>query len=205
MQGNQVSIRSVLSSDLSVKRPQTALASSKGDPETQQEQWCPAPAISYALRGEKSWRNHIQDPSTQELHCSTHTSMRQFKVLLLSSLHIPKSSHADWRLPLTPEGLTDRRGTLHLPDGSIKAAVIAYQHLHKQTSCSNSSLWACFQLLLLWEARVILIIKFNMLIVFSEVLRNLRLRTLATKLQKRSQRAVFQLTPVCNAESLASS
>lgn len=184
MQPNQVSIRSVPSSELFVKPPQIALASSKRGPETQREQWCPAPALSSALRGR----------SPAEITCwiqalgkciAAQTSVRQFKVLLLSALNIPKSSRVDWGLSLTPEQLTDRRGTSHLPDGSatpIEAAVTAYRHLHEQTNCSNSSPWACFQLLILWQAWV----KFSLLIIFSEVLRNLRLRTLATKLQKRS-------------------
>lgn len=144
-------------------------------------------------QGKKCCGNHILHPSTRELHGSVYTSARQFKVFLLPALNIPKSSQADWGLSLTQE-LTGRRGTLHLPDGSataVKAAVTAYQHLHKQTSCSNTAPWACFQLFLLWEAWVTLIIKLSLLTVFAEVLRNLRLRTLATKLQKKIRTSII--------------
>lgn len=135
--------RSVSSSEISVKSLQTALAGSK---EPQKPKSHDTQSSGYKHSEGESCRNpHILDPSTQELHRSMYASMRQLKVLLLSSLNAPNSSYADGGLSLSPEGLTDRRGTLHLPDGSatpVKAAVTVYQHLHKQRSCSNSSLSA---------------------------------------------------------------
>lgn len=186
MQPNQVSVRLVPSSEPFAEPPQIALASSRGHPETQQEPRRPAWAVS-CVPGGKSCSSHVLDPSTQEPHHSAYTSVRKLRVLLLSSLTIPKSSPADRGLPLTPEQLTDRRGTLHLPDGSttpVKAAVTAYQHLHKQSSCSNSAREACFQLLLLWEAWVILIIKFKLLTSFFRNIEKSEIENFTTKSQK---------------------
>lgn len=132
MQPNQVPKRSVPSSELFNKTP-------IANPESQQEQWLPA----VPLVGEVLQASHpALAPSTWELHPCTCTSIKQLKVLLLSSSNIPKDPDPDWGL-----SLTERRGAFHFPDGFTsltKAAATAYQHLHKQASCSNSSLWASF-------------------------------------------------------------
>lgn len=152
MQPNQVPKRSVPSSELFNKTP-------TDNPESQQEQWLPAvPLVGEVLQA--------LAPSTWKLHPCTCTSIRKLKVFLLSSLNIPKSPATDWGL-----SLTERRRAFHLPDGfrsphqgsshSLPAPSQTGQ-LFKQLSVSFLS----FQLFLLREAQVILIIKFNLLIVF---------------------------------------
>lgn len=108
MQPNQVSVRSVSFSERFVKPSQRA--SNKGGAETQQEQGRPALLWAMSL-GEKSCRNHILHPSTWELHPSmyTHEAAQGASALFLK--HPQVLSH--WGLSLTPQGLTDRRGTWH--------------------------------------------------------------------------------------------
>lgn len=190
MQPNQVPKRSVPSSELFNKTP-------TDNPESQQEQWLPAvPLVGEVLQA--------LAPSTWKLHPCTCTSIRKLKVFLLSSLNIPKSPATDWGL-----SLTERKRAFHLPDGfrsphqgsshSLPAPSQTGQ-LFKQLSVSFLS----FQLFLLREAQVILIIKFNLLIVFLEVLRNPRLTTLATELQKKVTTSSIP-ADLCKAESLTPS
>lgn len=105
MQPKQVQIRSAPFSELFDKAP-------TDNPEIQQEQWLPAvPLVGEFLRAS----HPALAPSTWELHHCICTSIRQFKVLLLSSLNIPKSPHADWGLTGWEEGSFPPARWLHFP------------------------------------------------------------------------------------------
>lgn len=93
MQPNQVSVRSVPSSEGFVKPPQRTLASSKGGAETQQEQGRPALAMSYALRGEVLQKSHPASKhlGTASQHIHTHEAAQGASAIFLK--HAKVLSH----------------------------------------------------------------------------------------------------------------